>query len=117
MPLPDAGRPVAGGFHTLGNRFLFGPESGQARIAGKSGMPGELSGHQAGARSRTDRSRIELCETHAALRQCVHVGRIQVGGTETIHVQRPVVVGIDDDDVGFCRLRMCRSRQQKAAGA
>ena len=116
VPLADAGRPVAVGLHALGDGLLFGREARPARIAGQAGARGELPGHQAGARGGAHGRGVELREAHAARGQRIHVGRTKVGRPVAVHVQRTVVVRVDDDDVGRRCLRRSRTGQQQAAG-
>ena len=55
--------------------------------------------HQRRSRRATHRVRIRLSEPHSRGRKSVDIGRSEVGGAIAIGINRPLVVGQNDEDV------------------
>ena len=106
MPLANVRRGVTRLLKFLGDRNLARrhPHRVESHIAIQSTMLGRPPRQEAHARRRAHRSRrIKLRKPHSPLRQPIHVRRDQILRPIAIHVDGPLVISQDDNDVRLSR--------------
>lgn len=102
VPLAKNGRSVAPGLKLLGHRRFSGPQV----LAPDDRVPHAdfvaiFSRHQAGAGGSAGRAGVEVGKAHTAVVQRVHVGRFDIGIAVASQVTVALVVGQDNDHVGW----------------
>ncbi len=110
VPFADKSRCVAFFFEHLRNRDLLGRQAA-VEVRSRQRRSGCIRGdacsqwitprQQPRPRRRTDRSRrIELRKPHTPLGQNIEVRRDEILRPISMRIERPLVVGEDDDDIG-----------------